>query len=127
MHYRTQYSTAHNTVQYTIQYSTQYSTVQYIVQRGYVQRPLQRLRADGVVQVLERVAREVVAVVEVGQVVDELRARHPLQRAAAAVQVRVQQHYGARQRVHRVCRSGVGLGNQLHTYSEAAKDMFEIF
>lgn len=53
------------------------------------------------VEVLERVAREVLAVVELGEVLDELRARHaPESAAAAAVQVRVQQHYRARQRVH---------------------------
>lgn len=71
----------------------------------YIQRPLQRHSPDGVVELLERVAREVVAVVEVGEVLDELRAGHAPERAAAAaaVQVRVQQHDGARQRVDRVC------------------------
>lgn len=80
----------------------------------YVQRPLQRLRAYSVVEVLERVAREVVAVIEVGQVVYELRARHAAEggaaRRRAPVQVRVQQHYCTRQRVHCVYT--------IHTFTE---------
>lgn len=64
------------------------------------------------VELFERFPREVVSVVEVSEVVYELRARHATERAsaAAAVQVRVQEHYGTRQRVHRVLRvEGAGV------------------
>lgn len=73
---------------------------------GNSQCPLEWLHANGVVELLERVLGEVLPVVEVREVVHELCARHASEGGGAgAVQVGVQQHYGARQRVYSVCDS----------------------
>lgn len=70
--------------------------------RYYLQCPLEREALDGLVETLEHLAGEVLPVVEFRQVLDELGAGH-LVADDLAVQVRVEQHDGTRQRVNGIC------------------------